>query len=75
MKLLLATDAMTYYCNYNKPFKFYSDASDYQMGPCIMQEHNGKFRPVAYCRRKVNKSQRKYTVMEKEPLSIVATFK
>ena len=56
MKLLLATDAMTYYPNHNKPFKNYTDASDYQMGACIMQEHNGRYRPVAYHSRKLNKA-------------------
>ena len=57
MKLLLATDAMTYYPNHNKPFKIYTDASDYQMGACIMQEHNGRYRLVAYYSRKLNKAQ------------------
>ena len=75
MKLLLATDAMTYYPNHNKPFKIYTDASDYQTEACIMQEHSGKFRPVAYYSRKLHKAQRIYTVPKKELLAIVATFK
>ena len=36
MKVLLATDAMTYYHDHNKPFIIYTDAYDYQMGGCIM---------------------------------------
>ena len=66
MKLLLATDAMTYYPDHNKPFHIYTDASDYQLGAYIMQEHNGKWRPVVYYSRKLTRAQRNCTAMEKE---------
>jgi hypothetical protein len=71
MHLLMAADALVAYLDHNKWLDIYTDASDFQLGACIIQER----RPVAYFSRKLTNSQQNYTTMEKEMLSIVATLK
>ncbi len=71
MRLLMAADALAAYSDHNKRFSVYTDASDFQLGACIIQGG----RRIAYFSQKLTKSQQNYTTMEKEMLSIVATLK
>ncbi len=52
MRLLMAADALAAYPDHNKQFDVYTDASDFQLGTCIIQEG----RPVAYFFQKMTKS-------------------
>jgi hypothetical protein len=70
MRLLMAANALAAYLDHNKWFDVYTDASDFQLGACIIQEG----RPVVYFSQKLTKSQQNYTTMEKEMLSILATL-
>ncbi len=71
IRLLMAADALAAYPDHNKRFVVYTDAPDFQLGVCIIQE--GML--VAYFLKKLTKSEQNCTTMEKEMLSVVATFK
>jgi len=70
LKAMIVQDTTLHFPDHNDPFDVYTDASDYQLGSVIMQHG----RPVAYYSRKLNPAQRNYTTIEKELLSVVATF-
>ncbi len=65
MSLLMAADTPAAYSNHNTCFNVYTDASDLQLGACIIQEG----RSVAYFSCKLTKYQQDYTTMENEMLS------
>ena len=59
------------YPDFNQPFQLHTDASKVQLGAVISQNN----RPIAFYSRKLNPAQTRYTVTERELLSIVETLK
>ena len=71
IKQEVAKRIMLVYPDFNQPFHVYTDASNIQLGAVITQGG----RPIAFFSRKLTPPQLRYTVTEKELLSIVETLK
>jgi hypothetical protein len=71
MKALMAANVLCAYPDHNKPFHIFTDAYNYQLGACIMQDD----KPVAYYSRKLNSAQMIYATIDKELVFVVATLR
>ncbi len=71
MKALMAAEVLCAYPNHNKPFHIFTDASNYIVGACIMQDDIS----VAYYSKKLISAQMNYARIDKELLCVIRTLR
>lgn len=57
--------------NFDYPFTLQTDSSSFGIGAVLSQEYNGKEHVIAYISRALTKNEVKYSVTEKECISII----
>ena len=71
LKSALLTAPVLQLADVSKPFRVYTDASDFALGPVLLQEVDQELLPVAYVSRKLTPAEMNYTITEKETLAVV----
>ena len=71
LKEIVAKQTMLKYPDFSKTFHVHTDASDYQLGGVISQSQG----PIAYFSKKLTETQKRYTIIGKELLSLTETLK
>ena len=71
LKLMLMSKPVVVAPCPDKAFKLYIDSSELAAGGVLMQERNGILHPVAYFSKKYNVHQQRYSIVEKEALSLI----
>ena len=65
IKAVLASDCMNRYADLDKPFTIVCDASNYQLGSCIMQDGMS----IAYWSKTLSPAQQNYTTTDERIVS------
>ena len=74
LKEKLTTAPILAYLNFSIPFTFYTNASGDSIGFNLTQVQHGKERAIAYGRRNFSDTEKKYSVTEWEPLSVIVAI-
>ena len=72
----MTTDLILAYPNPKMAYKLYTDASDIVLGAVLTQDdENGNERPICFLSRKLQDTEKKYNIAERELLAIVFVYK
>lgn len=70
-KGILSSSNILQYPDLSKPFILTTDASNFAIGAVLSQGPIGSDKPIAFASRTLNKSEEKYSAIEKELLAVV----
>ena len=71
LKSKLITTPILTKAKMQREFELHTDASEYHVGAVLMQREDDGLHPIGYFSQKLNKTERKYSVTDKEALGIV----
>ncbi|KAL9256840.1 Retrovirus-related Pol polyprotein from transposon 17.6-like protein [Drosera capensis] len=67
LKRVVSSEPVLSLADHSKPFEVHTDASDFAIGGVLMQEGH----PIAFESRKLNDTERRYSVHEKEMTAVI----
>ena len=71
LKQKLVSSPVLIFPDFDQPFHLFTDASNEGLGAALMQQVSGKYQPIAYASRMMNKSERNYNTTDREMLAVV----
>lgn len=71
LKLILTSDQVLAYPDFELPFILTTDASNYALGAVLAQIQNSLEKPIAFASRTLSKTEENYSTTEKEALAIM----
>lgn len=70
LKDILSSEPILKLPDLQKDFILQTDASNFGIGACLLQDHDGRKHPVMYASRKLLDREKNYSVGEREALAI-----
>ena len=75
LKQEITSERMLIILKPGKPFRMETDASDFAIAAILsQQDHEGKWRPVAFMSKALNNAERNYEIYDKEMLAVMQGF-